>query len=72
MDRSRVAPELRHMVRGHPFELLEYRWARKLARILAKVVPPARIEGVTIKAIKGTPRLRLYRPAMLRTDAALL
>lgn len=71
MDLSLVAPELRHMVRGHPFKLLEYRWARGLARILVKLVPPARMEGVTILSI-ASPRLRVYRPAAPRTDAALL
>jgi acetyl esterase/lipase len=72
MDLSLVAPELRHMVRGHPFKLLEYRWARALARILVVLVPPARMEGVTILSIAGPPRLRVYRPAAPRTDAALL
>ena len=72
MDESLVAPELRHMVRRYPFKLLEYDFGRPLTRLLIKFMPPTRMKGVTIKALKGPPRLRIYRPAARRTDASLL
>jgi acetyl esterase/lipase len=72
MDESLVAPELRHMVRRYPFKLLEYDFGRPLTRLLIKFIPPTRMKGVTIKALKGPPRLRIYRPAARRTDASLL
>jgi len=72
MDESLVAPELRHIVRGYPFGLLEHRWARRLARILIKFMPSVRMEGVTIDTRTGIPSLRIYRPAVRRSDAGLL
>ena len=72
MDLSLVAPELRHMVRGNPYKLLEYGWARKLARSLIKFLPQASMEGVTIEPLTGDPPLRIYRPAAQRNDACLL
>lgn len=72
MDESLVAPELRHMVQRYPFKLLEYDFGRPLTRLLIKFIPPTRMKGVTIKALKGPPRLRIYRPAARRTDAGLL
>jgi acetyl esterase/lipase len=72
MDQSLVAPELRHMVRGNPFVLLEYGWARTVTRILTRLMPPVKMEGVTITTMKGPPPLRVYRPDARRTDACLL
>src|SRR5262245_14902454 len=72
MDRSLVAPELRHMVCGNPFVLLEYGWARRLTRILTRLMPPVRMEGVTITTIKGPPPHRIYHPDARWIDAGLL
>lgn len=72
MDYSLVAPELRHMVRSYPFMLLEYGWARLLTRYLIKFMPPVTMEGVAVEALEEHPRLRIYRPAALQTDAGLL
>jgi acetyl esterase/lipase len=72
MDQSLVAPELRHMVRSNLFVLLEYGWARQLTRILTRLMPPVRMEGVTITTMKGPPPLRIYHPDARRTDAGLL
>lgn len=72
MDQSRVAPELRHLARGYPFSLLEYAWARSLSRGLVMLLPPLRMRGVSLEVIKGVPKLRIYRPETLRTDAGLL
>lgn len=72
MDEQRVAPELRQMARGYPFWLLEHGWARELTRFLVKVMPPARMDGVTIEPVDGNPPLRVYRPAEQQTDAGLL
>lgn len=78
MEISRVAPELRGPMRTVTRLPLPTNrgWRLHLTRTLLAVVPDGKLEGVTLEkpqATSGTdaPRVRVYRPAIRRSAAAL-
>ena len=52
--------------------MIEYAWGRSLLRGLTALMPPLPIRGVTVDVVEGAPPLRIYRPKIRKTEAALL
>ena len=70
MALSLVAPELRGAVRLMPDLPVRRPWVRRVIRVLGERIPTSPTAGVTIE--QPVPGVRLYRPAVRRTNAALL
>ncbi|MGO8948431.1 MAG: alpha/beta hydrolase [Ktedonobacterales bacterium] len=80
MDVSHVAPELRGPMRRVTLLPLPTArgWRLRVVRALLAVVPSGKLEGVTIEQSRTTgatatdaPQVRVYRPAVRRSAAAL-
>lgn len=75
MEITRVAPELRvpmQRISRVPIPT-DRAWGRRVVQGLLAVMPAAKVEGVTItKRHTATVSVRLYRPAVQRSTAALL
>jgi acetyl esterase/lipase len=65
-----IAPELRGPARRVPPLPLGSGWGRWLVRALTRLQPAAMLEGVALERVDD-PRLRVYRPEIVRSDAAL-
>ncbi len=73
MELDRVAPELRGRLRMASAGGLDRPWRRRLIRTLLAVLPGSRVQGVSIRRLPGGDRgVRLYRPAVVRANGALL
>ncbi|WP_211275242.1 MULTISPECIES: alpha/beta hydrolase [Actinoplanes] len=73
IDPDRIHPELRRAarrVRVPPIQRAAVRWAAQTA---VRLMPTVRTPGVSIEqAVRGTPGIRVHRPARQRSDAAVL
>jgi len=73
MKLSAVAPELQPLIRRMPRAPVTNGFQRRLSRLLIRLLPKVRQEGVTLEIIReGSVSLRLYRPQTLRTTSPLL
>lgn len=72
MDLSRVAVELRGPVRRVPPLPLQSRLSLRLLRAGSARVPAARADGVSVEDVEAARPLRLYRPRLDPSPAALL
>ena len=75
MDITRVAPELREPLRNTmriPIPT-DRAWGRRVVQALLAVLPAATVDGVTLELRQSdNVSVRIYRPAIQRTPAALL
>ncbi len=72
MQLSRVDPELQRYVRRIPPLPLSSNWGRRLVRWLGSRVPTKQFDGVRIEQHNELkPPLRIYRPTVCRSTAAL-
>jgi len=72
MDSALIAPELRNAVRWMPTMTSDNRFSRWMGRRVTRLIPPARIDGLTVEHRRVAPKMRLYRPRVPLTRAALL
>jgi acetyl esterase/lipase len=74
MELSRVAPELRRpMLRITRIPIpMERSWGRRVIQTLLAVMPATKLDGVTIERPQtARPSVRVYRPSVRRSPAAL-
>jgi acetyl esterase/lipase len=74
MEISRVVPELRGPMRRIALLPIpaDRAWGLRVTRMLLAVLPSGKLEGVTIETPRGVePPVRVYRPAVRRSEAAL-
>jgi acetyl esterase/lipase len=69
MELDKVAPELRARVRWMPRFSLRRRWVLRLLRALTSRMRAVPVPGVRLETADG---VRVYRPEVVRSDAALL
>jgi acetyl esterase/lipase len=73
MKLSKVAPELRNLVRWMPNTPVRTRIGRAITRAMVGLIPAVEVPGVSVEIIESeNVRLRLYRPEVSQSDAALL
>ncbi|XSG77410.1 alpha/beta hydrolase [Herpetosiphon llansteffanensis] len=73
MQLSRVDPELQPYVRRIPPLPLGSNWGRRFVRWLGKRLPSKQFDGVSIEQHNElNPPLRIYRPAVCHSSAALV
>lgn len=72
MQLSMVAPELQRYVRRIPPLPLGSNWGRRFVRWLGSRIPAKQFDGVTIEQRNDLkPPMRIYRPAVCHSNAAL-
>ncbi|GLR68071.1 esterase [Acidocella aquatica] len=72
MDINMIAPELRGRVRWMPTMRSQTKFSLWLGRRITRMIPSSKVDGVDAENHRGAPRMRLYRPRNVRTNAALL